>query len=65
MGAAMSVAEREVASRLRVQLGIAPGDCPTLDELQARQPEVLRVLHGAHKLVNQSTHVLNPVACDI
>jgi hypothetical protein len=26
---------------------------------------VLRVLHGAHKLVNQSTHVLNPVACDI
>ena len=43
----MSDAERRVVMELRKALGIEPGTCPSIEEVQAKRSEVLAVLHGA------------------
>ena len=42
----MSAEEREVAIRLREAFGLAAGECPTLEGVQAQSETVLAVLHA-------------------
>lgn len=42
----MSEAERHVAERLRAALGVQPGTCPSLEEVNVQIGAVLAVLHG-------------------
>ena len=44
--AGMSSSERAVAHHLREALGVMDSTCPSLEELQARLPEVLNSLHA-------------------
>ena len=42
----MSTEERQLALRLRAAFGLAAGECPSLEEVQAQSAKVLAVLHG-------------------
>ena len=42
----ISDADRHVANRLRAALGVLPGACPSLEDVNAQMDAVLAVLHG-------------------
>ena len=42
----ISDADRHVANRLRAALGVLPGACPSLEEVNAQMNAVLATLHG-------------------